>query len=68
MVGIPLSLAAFGEAGVVPIALIIAVHLPVMMAASAALIDRAPGAPDGCYVASGNRLVQVPAEFFGLER
>ena len=35
---------------------------------SAALIDRAPGAPDGCYVASGNRLVQVPAEFFGLER
>ena len=41
MVGIPLALAAFGDAGAVPIALIIAVHLPVMMAASAVLIERA---------------------------
>jgi malonate transporter and related proteins len=41
LIGIPLSLAAFGEAGGVPIALIIAIHLPVMMAASAILIERA---------------------------
>jgi malonate transporter and related proteins len=41
LVGIPLSLAAFGAAGAVAIALIVAVHLPVMMAASAVLIERA---------------------------
>ncbi|KAB2875811.1 MAG: AEC family transporter, partial [Bauldia sp.] len=41
LVGIPLALAAFGDAGAVPIALIIAIHLPVMMGASAILIERA---------------------------
>ena len=41
MVGIPLALAAFGDAGAVPMALIIALHLPLMMAASAILIERA---------------------------
>jgi malonate transporter and related proteins len=41
LVGIPLTLAAYGEAGTVAIALIIAVHLPIGMAASAVLIVHA---------------------------
>jgi malonate transporter and related proteins len=41
LVGIPLTLAAYGEAGAVAMALIIAIHLPVMMTASAILIFRA---------------------------
>ena len=41
LVGIPLTLAAYGAEGAVPMALIVAVHLPVMMAASAVLIERA---------------------------
>jgi malonate transporter len=41
LVGIPLTLAAYGAEGVAPMALIVAVHLPVMMAVSAVLIERA---------------------------
>ncbi len=41
LVGIPLALAAYGNDGAVAIALIIAIHLPVMMTASAILIERA---------------------------
>ncbi len=41
LVGIPLALAAYGSEGAVAVALIIAVHLPVMMTASALLIGRA---------------------------
>jgi len=41
LVGIPLTIAAYGEEGAVAIALIVAVHLPLAMAASALLIGRA---------------------------
>ncbi|MCB1489867.1 MAG: AEC family transporter [Bauldia sp.] len=41
LVGIPLVMAAYGHDGVVALALIIAVHMPVMMTASAMLIGRA---------------------------
>lgn len=41
LVGIPLALAAYGDAGAVAMALIIAIHLPVMMTTSAILIVRA---------------------------
>jgi len=41
LVGIPLTLAAYGDAGAVAISLIVAVHMPVTMAASAVLIGRA---------------------------
>ena len=41
LIGIPLALAAFGAEGSVPLALIIAVQLPIMMAAIAFLMVRA---------------------------
>jgi predicted permease len=41
LLGIPLTLAAYGRDGAVPMALIVAVHLPVMMAVSAVLIEPA---------------------------
>jgi predicted permease len=41
LIGIPLALAAFGTAGSVPMALIIAVQLPIMMTAVALLMVRA---------------------------
>lgn len=41
MVGIPLVYAARGEAGVVPLLLIISVHLPVMMSVGTILVERA---------------------------
>lgn len=41
LVGIPLALAAYGNGGAVAMALIIAIHLPVMMTTSAILIVRA---------------------------
>ena len=40
LVGIPLALAAFGDAGAVPIALIVAIHLPITMTVSTILIAR----------------------------
>lgn len=41
LVGIPLVFAAYGAAGSLPMALIIAVQMPVMMAATALLMERA---------------------------
>lgn len=41
LMGIPLVLAAYGEAGAVPLFLLIAVHLPVMMAAATVMIESA---------------------------
>jgi len=41
LLGIPLTLAAYGGDGDVPMALIVAVHLPVMMVVSSVLIERA---------------------------
>ena len=43
LLGIPLTLAAYGGDGAVPMALIVAVHLPVMMVVSSVLIERALG-------------------------
>ncbi|PLX38328.1 MAG: AEC family transporter [Hyphomicrobiales bacterium] len=40
LIGIPLILTAFGEAGSVPLFILISVHLPVMMVASTLLIER----------------------------
>ena len=40
LIGIPLMLTAFGEAGSVPLFVLISVHLPVMMVVSTLLIDR----------------------------
>jgi predicted permease len=41
LLGLPLTLAAYGGDGAVPMTLIVAVHLPVMMAVSALLIEHA---------------------------
>jgi predicted permease len=41
LIGLPLTIAAFGEEGAVPLALIIAIHMPLMMAASVVMIERA---------------------------
>src|SRR5690606_16398791 len=65
MVGSPMTLAAFGDEGVVPIALIIAVHLPVMMTASAVLIDRAEAA-DGVAGATTDARAKARTVFVSL--
>lgn len=41
LMGIPLVLTAYGEAGAVPLFLLIAVHLPIMMAAATVMIEGA---------------------------
>jgi len=41
LIGLPLTIAAFGPEGAVPLALIIALHMPLMMGASAIMIERA---------------------------
>lgn len=41
LIGIPLCLTAFGDAGAVPVALLLAVHLPLTMVVSSVLIERA---------------------------
>ena len=41
LVGIPLIIAAYGDEGAAAISLLVAVHLPVMMAVSAVLMERA---------------------------
>jgi predicted permease len=41
LIGLPLTITAFGDEGAVPLALIIAIHMPLMMGASAAMIERA---------------------------
>ena len=67
LVGIPLTLAAFGEAGAVAIALIVAVHLPVTMAASAILIERAER-QDGVAGADADARAKAKAVVFSLVR
>jgi hypothetical protein len=41
MIGLPLTLSAFGEAGAVPLLMIISVHLPIMMVAGTLMTERA---------------------------
>ncbi|ESR24161.1 AEC family transporter [Lutibaculum baratangense] len=41
LVGLPFSISAFGEAGSVPAATLLAVHLPIMMTVSTLLVQRA---------------------------
>lgn len=57
LVGIPLSLAAYGEAGAVAMALIIAIHLPVMMTASAVLIVHAERRDGVAHAEPGARVI-----------
>jgi malonate transporter len=45
--GIPLILQAYGEAGAVPLFLLLAVHLPLMMAAASLMIEAADRRDDG---------------------
>jgi predicted permease len=45
--GIPLILQAYGEAGAVPLFLLLAVHLPLMMAAASLMIESADARDDG---------------------
>jgi predicted permease len=58
MVGIPLVTAAYGDAGLVWLLVLLSVHLPVMMAASVALHERALRA-DGVAAAAGGRIATV---------
>ena len=51
LIGIPLTLAVFGQGGFEVLSLILAVHLPVMMAATVVLMDRAAVA-DGVAAAA----------------
>src|SRR5690606_13966758 len=48
--GIPLILQAYGEAGAVPLFLLLAVHLPLMMAAASVLIESADAEDAGFRV------------------
>jgi predicted permease len=45
--GIPLILQAYGEAGAVPLFLLLAIHLPLMMTAASLLIESADARDDG---------------------
>jgi malonate transporter len=47
LVGIPLILQAYGEAGAVPLFLLLAVHLPLMMGAASLMIETAGGESGG---------------------
>ena len=49
--GIPLILQAYGDAGAVPLFLLLAVHLPVMMAAASVMIEAADPADAGFRIA-----------------
>ena len=69
LIGIPLALAAYGAAGSVPMALIVAVQLPIMMAAVALLMVRAerrdgvatgPAHAGAIAISVGKNLVENP--------
>lgn len=69
MLGIPVTLTAYGEAGAVPLFLIISIHLPVMMVIGTLLIERAvrvdggvttPFSPLALIKAVGLNLLQNP--------
>lgn len=62
LLGIPVVLTAYGEAGAVPLLLIISVHMPVLMTVSSILIDRAQVA-DG--VAAGGMALPAMAGKIG---
>jgi predicted permease len=57
LVGIPLALAAYGNDGAVAMALIIAIHLPVMMTSSAILIVRAERRDGVVHAEPGTRAI-----------
>jgi len=65
LIGIPLVLAAFGNDGSVPMALIIAVQLPIMMAAVALLMVRAERL-DGVSPAGGSARAIIGSIFRNL--
>lgn len=56
LVGVPLILNVYGEAGAAPLFLLLAIHLPIMMSAAALLIESADGGPRG---AIAKRLVRT---------
>ncbi|CAG9177336.1 hypothetical protein LMG32289_03781 [Cupriavidus pampae] len=63
--GVPIILAVYGDAGKVPLFLLLAVHLPIMMTAATVLIERAdgdtPGGTIGARLAGvGKRLARNP--------
>lgn len=69
MLGIPVTLTAYGEAGAVPLFLIISIHLPMMMVIGTLLIERAvrvdggvttPFSPLALLKAVGLNLLQNP--------
>lgn len=55
MLGVPLIVMVFGEAGALPMFLLIAVHLPVIMIAAAILLSRAGGEGRGFDLAATAR-------------
>jgi predicted permease len=60
LVGIPLILSAYGTAGTAALALLIAIHLPILMSVSAVLIERAlivDGLSDGTHAGAMARSV-----------
>lgn len=57
LVGIPLAIAAYGNDGAVVMALIIALHLPVMMSTSAILIIRAERLDGTAHAEPGTRAI-----------
>lgn len=50
--GIPLILQAYGDAGAVPLFLLLAIHLPLMMGAASLMIESADNGDDGFRVAT----------------
>jgi len=56
LVGVPIILRAYGEEGAVPLFLLIAVHLPIMVAAASLLIE----GRDASLLAVGKRLLVNP--------
>lgn len=59
LVGVPLILAVYGEAGAAPLFLLLAIHLPIMMTAAAILIESA--GKDGAPGAIARRLARTIA-------
>lgn len=50
LIGIPLIIRAFGEAGTVPLFLLVAIHLPLTMSAATLLVERSLGGDAGLPV------------------
>lgn len=59
--GVPIILAVYGDAGKVPLFLLLAVHLPIMMTAATVLIERGDGGSIGTRLLEvGKRLLRNP--------